>query len=142
MSTPAVIMPNAEKVLVAFFEAAFAELDGFDDLEVWSRIPDPRPDRWLLVRRVGGGRRDQICDNPMMAIEAWSGSKAEPRPSDAHDVCQTALALLHGARGQAIAGTTLSRIEDVAGPANLPDPTSEQPRYTTTVSVVLRGTAL
>lgn len=142
MSTPPVLMPMAARVLVEFFEAEFAELVGFGPIDVCPRTPSDRPERWLLVRQIGARRRDVVTEVSTLTIEGWSGTELAPQPSDAELIVRTARALLWAARGQVIGTTdptTLSSVVDVAGPADLPDPASNQPRWTCTVDVALRG---
>lgn len=139
---PAVVMPSATRVLVEFFTEQFAATQHFDDVVVLGRTPAPRPDRWLLVRSVGGHRRDVVTELASMTLEGWAGTDIAPAPSDAGMICHVARALLWAAQGTVVGTThrtTLSRVVDLAGPADLPDPVSGQSRTTCTVQVAMRG---
>lgn len=134
-SYPAVIGPDATDVCVSFLRDA---LDGQgDDATVAARIPNLRPERLVVVRRVGGPRLNLVADDPMISVECWAADTA-----DAHDLAQLCRALVHTMRGGTVAGVPIYRIDELAGPADLPDPLSDQPRYVFTVQIAMRGTAL
>lgn len=99
-------------------------------------VPNPRPTRFLTVYRTGGVRRSQVSDAPHLTVDAWGADE-----DDAHDLALAARALLHRARGQVIDGVTVYSVTELAGPAQLPDPDSEQPRYRATYEVHVRGYA-
>lgn len=106
-------------------------------VETTTKVPNPRPDEFILVRRVGGTKRDQVIDDASLAIEAWSTTEAE-----AHDLLQLARAHLHASVGVSIDGQTIYRVQEFAGPASLPDPLSQTPRYTLTAAVTVKGEAI
>lgn len=101
------------------------------------RVPNPRPSRMILVRRVGGPRLNQVADNATLAVEAWDQTE-----EDAHDLAAEARAYLFALRGETVGGVACYVVTDVAGPQLLPDPESDQPRYTFTAQVAMRGAAL
>lgn len=121
---PVVIFPDAVEVIIGHLA------DVLDD-PVEPRVPNPRPDRFLTVQRVGGARRTIVTDAPLLAFEAWAQSD-----QDAHDLAQLARAHVH-----ALVGTAVYLVEEAGGPALLPDPESHQSRYVFTVAVHLRGEA-
>lgn len=103
-------------------------------VDVVSRVPNPRTAEFLLVRRVGGVTGTLVTDNATLVVEAWSDSAAA-----AHDLLQLARAHLHALAGSVVGGHTVYRVAEIAGPADLPDPESNQARHTMTVQVSLRG---
>lgn len=50
------------------------ELDG---VEVRARVPDPRPERLVIVSRGGGGRMDRLRDRPGVHLMIYGGSEWE-----------------------------------------------------------------
>lgn len=130
MTQPVVVFPDTEGVVISWLTERLAD----DALTVASRVPNPRPVRLLVVRRVGGPRRDLVTDEATLTIEAWAGDEL-----DAHDLLQAARAELHALSGRKHDDVTVYRISEFAGPAALPDPGSKEPRYTMTVSVAARG---
>lgn len=128
MTAPEVIVfPDATKLLIDYLNAELG-------IPVHHEIPKPRPTAFLTVRRVGGVRQTLVSDNPMVVFEAWSNSH-----EDAHSIAQAARALVHAARGQVLDGVAVYGIVEISGPADLPDPLSNQPRFTFTLTVAVRG---
>jgi len=44
-------------------------------VEVRTRVPDPRPERLVVVRRAGGGRLDGLRDRPGVHLIIYGGSE-------------------------------------------------------------------
>lgn len=103
---------------------------------VVGKVPTTRPDEWVLVRLVGGARLNKVADEPRLAIEAWSTTD-----EDAHDLAQECRGLVWQLRGTTLDGVAVYRIQEASGPQNFPDPVSDQPRFTFSVQIALRGTA-
>lgn len=129
MSQPVVVFPDA----VAAVTSRLAAVVG---VETTSRVPNPRPAEFILVRRVGGPRRDLVTDEATLTIEAWAQSEEA-----AHDLAQLARAHVHAMAGSTHGDVVIYKVGEFAGPAWMPDPDSTQPRYTLTVTVAVRGAA-
>jgi hypothetical protein len=125
LSESPIIFPDAEKVVREYL---VLRMPG---IKIASRVPDPRPTSWLRVMRTGGARENRFVDRPQITLEGWGGTEKE-----AWTMLETGRAWLNAAGGQ------LFGVEEVGGPANLPDPTTAQIRYTMTLWVRIRGTAL
>lgn len=121
------VFPDGEQLLIDWLRDRMGET-------VEPRIPNPRPSEWIRVLRVGGPQRDLVTDQPTLVVEAWADDDV-----DARDLIQLARAHVRAIRGEVFDGVTVYGVNEVAGPANLPDPTSAQPRWTFTVQVALRG---
>lgn len=130
-----VVFPDATAVLVSFLRTELAARS--DSATVGSRVPNPRPDRFVLVRRVGGPALNRVADNATVTIECW-----DLAAEDAHDLAQLCRALVHSLPGSERSGTPIYRVTELAGPGELPDPLSDHPRYTVTMQVAMRGTSL
>jgi len=126
-----VLFGDAERLLADW-------LRGEIDAPVSSKVPSPRPPRFVTVRRHGGPRAHTVVDAPQIGVEAWGETDA-----DAHDLAQAARsALLYRLPGQVIDGHTVYRVTEIGGPGNLPDPVSGQPRYVCELQVLIRGKAI
>lgn len=125
-----IVMPDVEAVVVALLDAA---LDGAVSVEV----PNPRPAQLTRVMRTGGVRQGVVTDRAQVTVECW-----RPTSVAAAAAAQAARAHLHAAQGTRSSGVWISRVVDVSGPQNLPDPLTDTPRYSLTVMVDVRGTAL
>lgn len=117
--------------------AAAAYLDSVLSVAVVTHVPNPRPDEFVTLRRTGGPRETLVSDGAQITVESWG-----PDDETAHDNAQTARAYLHAAAGTVIEGVQFYRVDELAGPVNLPDPESAQSRFTFTVIVGARGAAL
>ena len=127
MSRPVVVFPDAAA-------AVTSRLGDELDIETDHKVPNPRPDEFIVVRRVGGPRRDLVTDEATLTIEAWAQTEEA-----AHDLAQLARAHVHAMAGTTEGDARVYRVGEFAGPASLPDPESDQPRYTLTVTVAVRG---
>lgn len=132
---PPVIFPNAAAVCTTFLRSALATRG--QNVTVATRIPNPRPDRLVVAHRIGGPRRNAVVDDAMISFECWA-----PTHAAAHDLAALVRALVFSMRGQTIASTSVYRVIETAGPADVPDPTSQVPRYVWTATVSVRGRAL
>jgi len=109
-------------------------LDTLLSVPVNNRVPNPRPAAFVLVSRVGGTRETMVSDAPMLTVEAWAQT-----PEAAHDLIQAARAHIYAMTYGQFAGVQIYRVTEAGGPAALPDPLSDQPRYSMTVQVSYRG---
>lgn len=133
--TEVIVFPDVEQVAVDYLDAELSARG--DTASVHTAIPSPRPDRFVRVLRVGGPRRNLVIDEATIVFESWA---ARAKPS--HDLAQLVRALVFAMTGQTIGGVDVKAVGEVGGLANLPDPVSDQARYTFTASVQCRGTAI
>jgi hypothetical protein len=129
---PVVVMPDAVYVLGAFLQSELPDYGW--TVPVRDRVPETRPSRLVVVRRVGGVRRNEVTDEPMVTVEAWA-----PTHQEAQDLCALSRALIHALPGTVQSSVPVYRVTDVAGPQLLPDPLSNHPRYSCTLTVAMRG---
>lgn len=98
-------------------------------------IPADRPDRFVRTIRTGGYTPNGITDVARLTFECWADKKA-----DAHADAQQVRAAILALRGVSLSGVKVHRVEEIAAPADSPDPDSSTPRYVLTHEVYLRGT--
>ena len=60
---------NVEAALIAFLKAQTG-------VEAYADVPNPRPTEFITVERTGGSRTDVVVDNPTLAVQCWSSSRA------------------------------------------------------------------
>lgn len=89
---------------------------------------------FIRVLRTGGPAPTRVTDSPQVTIEAY------------HPLESGAIALLGLARhylmelpGTELDGWRVKSVDELGGPANLPDPTHDSHRYTFTAVVQIRG---
>lgn len=136
MARPVVLFPDAVATVIAALTAAYSA-HSLDAPLLTNEVPNPRPEEFFTIQRVGGPRRDLVTDEAQLVFDAWSRSMA-----DAHDLAQTGRALLLSLPGTVVAGTTIGRIQELSGPHEDPDPVSQQARFSFGALVALRGGAL
>jgi transposase InsO family protein len=125
-----VLFPDVAAVAATFLRDVLG-------VQTSNQPPNPRPDQFYVVRRVGGISRSVVMDDATVIVEAWALTDEE-----AADLAQLARAHLLAIAGDVIDGVTVWRVVDVGGPANLPDPTSGQSRMTATYQISARGSSL
>ena len=99
-----------------------------------NRTPSPRPAEFVKVILVGGTQRDRVTDVPTLAVEAWAATR-----SRAAALAQEVRAVIASLEGATFAGYTVQDVAEFAGPGDLPDPLSDQSRYTATYAVTIRS---
>jgi hypothetical protein len=89
---------------------------------------------FVLLRRLGGVRRDIVTDEAQLGVECWADTEHR-----AHVTAQLVRALLFALRGDTLEGHPVYRVQEYAGPSALPDPDTSKPRYVFTMLVAVRG---
>jgi len=117
--------PDIEDLLATDMTAAL-------DVPVGTRLASVST--FIRVLRTGGPAPTRVTDSPQVTIEAY------------HPLESGAIALLGLARhylmelpGTELDGWRVKSVDELGGPANLPDPTHESHRYTFTAVVQIRG---
>lgn len=128
--TEPIVFPDVETLLVR----VLPDLVGVD---VSTRVPDPRPDSFVRLKRVGGTAPNRITDSALVVVECWA----------ADEIAAAYLARATRAHVHALAqtdhdGDYVRRVREVAGPQAFPDPSTEHPRYQFTVQIDTRGVPL
>lgn len=131
----AIVFPDAAAALIEYLTEEFAARG--ETASVHRSVPDPRPTRFVTVYRVGGTRRGVVLDMPREAVDAWAET-----PEDAHDLLMLARALIGAVEGRTVAGVQFGRVTEAGGPIDLPDPESEQARWTYQPELAVRGRAI
>lgn len=104
-------------------------------VEAHGRVPAQRPAEFIRIRRAGGPKQNLVMDGAQLVVEGWGATDVA-----AHDHVQAARAALYAASGEVVGGVTIGLVEELAGPADLPDPDSDSPRVTMTMVFPCRGT--
>lgn len=123
----AVLFGDTTSVVCQVLAAALAE-------PVHARVPNPRPSTFVRVERTGGPAGNLVSDGATIVVESWATTEA-----DAHDLAQLCRRALRQATATVVGGVTVYRVTEVSGPGRLPDPESDQARYTQTFTVRVRG---
>lgn len=98
--------------------------------DVSAKVPLPRPDEFLWVRRTGGPMSSRVVDNPQMTVTAWAGSLTRAR--ELADAARQVLVSAATGKNGIHAVSLASMYSD-------PDPDSGADRYTFTVFMTVRA---
>lgn len=126
------LFPDAPEELAGAIQDKHRAAFG-SQLVTTNRTPNPRPAEFVKVLGVGGVLRDRVTDVPTLAVEAWASSR-----SRAAELAQQVRAIIWSLEGTSTAGYAVQEVAEFAGPADLPDPLSDQFRYTATYAVAIR----
>lgn len=127
--------PLIETVVVDYLNGWFPALSGYETVSASDRVPSPRPARFVRVRAVGGAEVDIITSGPSFTVEAY-GADAEEASALA-EVCRSLLEFAGRSGSMGAAAVRFVRV--FALPSNLPDPITDQARYTSTYQAGVRG---
>lgn len=107
-------------------------------------VPKTRPPRFIRTIRTGGYLANGVTDVARITVECWNDGTSEPPGTSAKVAAerdaQQARAALLALRGVSLQGVKVHRVEEIAAPADSPDPDSTTPRYVFTHEVHMRGT--
>jgi hypothetical protein len=135
VSAPLVVFPDVVALVLDGMRAGLGAL-GVGAACV-ARLPagyTPDAGPVVVVRRFGGVTRDYVLHDADVALEAWAADQQA-----AHDLMQLALGVTRALAGTRVGGESVYRVAETDGPAYAPDPESDQPRFTATVVVTVRG---
>lgn len=125
MTEALILFPDIEALVIAVVNADFAT----SFTGVTASTKNQGADEYLKVTRTGGPRETLISERAQLLLEAYSPSEVR------------AIAILGRARALLFAQAgTIFGVNEISGPANLPDPLTSQIRYTQLLGVRTRGT--
>jgi hypothetical protein len=101
---------------------------------VGSKIRDPRPAKFVKVRLMGTSTFDIVRSAPMLTFECWAATDI-----DAWNLGRLTEALIVAMPDQS---TSCTRVVDVGGLVDQPDPDSGSPRYVFTKQLYLSTSVL
>lgn len=131
MTNPVIVPPKVTDASVLYLNDSFD-----DDATAHTLVPNPRPERFVTVERAGGFMRDRVIFTATLLCEAWGTTD-----DDASDLADLAYALMLAIPGRHH-DVTFFGVDTIAGPAQLPDVQSDQPRYVFTLAVRARAHAI
>lgn len=123
-----ITFPNCAALVITRMRVALPALTFAHD------VPNPRPDTFVRIFRTGGIKATLVTDAAQLTIESWA--------PDADTACANAEAVrahLNDMPGRVVDGHAFYKIEELSGPAELPDPVSKSRRFTWNALVHVRG---
>lgn len=128
MIFPLITFPDAVALVIGYLSD-----DPDITVPVRKRIPNPRPASFVTVQRVGGVA-DLVTDDAQVMIGCWGDDDVT-----AADLAIVVRGSLGTMRGEVVDGVQVYRVTELAGPADIPDPDSDQYRMRWTITVQVRG---
>lgn len=133
--TELILFPDSVATMIEYLKDVLPDYG--ETGEVHKNVPVPRPDRWVQVFRTGGPRRNLVVDAAQLTFSCWAATDAE-----AADLAAIVRGAVNAIQSEVIGTVTVYKVDELAGPADLPDPLSNQSRMTWSVSMLARGTDL
>lgn len=133
MPTPAIIWPDVEAAVISALSTALtARAEPFAaDVTVTRTVPDPRPERLVVVRDDGGPALGDVRALVRLGVNVWAATD-----EDAADLANLVVALVQALPdGAPVIRSVPSR------PYAIADPSGQPLRYFT-AELVIRGTGL
>lgn len=127
--------PDAVAVTNTYLRAALVAAG--QAVPVVSRVPTTRPAKFVRVMRTGGPETiRRVVDGAQVTVDCWA-----PGDGEAMDLANLCRQLIHAMGATVQSGASVHRVDELGGPADLPDPVSNTPRVTFTVQIQMRGSA-
>lgn len=111
-----------------------AYLDPIVAVPVSSRVPNPKPDEFIQVRRVGG--TSIVPFRESVVLDVWAWAQDEPRAYELANIAREAMWQL---RGSDLLGVTSYEVDERLSPRTLDDPETGDPRVWATYVLVVRA---
>lgn len=136
--TEPVIFPDAEQLVIEHLIAQIAmRSEAYaQGVGVTKDVPDPRPEKFITVRRVGGISSRPVPDHARIDVQSWHVDDQH-----AQDLCQLSRGLLRlmvGSHQIDDSEVVCSRVIEFTGPVRFPDPDSHQARWLLTIEADIR----
>lgn len=117
-------LPDAESTVVAFLRDRCG-------VHVGTKVPNPRPARFIRAWRSGGSAVHEVLDVPHITVTAWA--------EDSEDASALASTAREALFNDYTAMPLVRRVEEVGGVYYDPDPATGADRYTFTMSLRIRA---
>jgi hypothetical protein len=127
-----ILFPDATETCIGYLTDILPDYG--ETCPVIKNTPNPRPARFVQVFRTGGPRHNLVVDGAQLTVECWADTDAE-----AADLAALVRAALLAIRSDVIGTVTFYKVDELAGPADLPDLDSNQARMTWSVIAYVRG---
>lgn len=104
-----------------------------DNTDVSTRVPVPRPNRFVTARAAGGGDRNIILSSRMVIFQCWDNDEDRARK-----LAERSFSILKAAQRDSTE-PRIRQVTTIGVPQSFPDPESSMPRYQFTLQFDIRG---
>lgn len=123
-----ITFPDVEALVVSTLNTELTAR-GESTVRAYTRVPRTRPAEFVRVIGSGGLDETKVSEAALVTIEGWAKTEAR-----AFQLCDLARAILRSQDGD------IRGARGFSYPQNLPDPVTDQVRYTSTGDVRVWGT--
>ncbi|MDT0270582.1 hypothetical protein RM844_30345 [Streptomyces sp. DSM 44915] len=125
MAAPATAFDDATLLATAYLRPLL------DPVHVGTRVPRPRLPEMVLLRRVGGPRRNALIEDARIDVQVWAASDERAMEIARHARYELARICEREPR--------VRQFAEESGPQMIPDAPSDVPRVLMTVVLSVRG---
>jgi hypothetical protein len=123
-----VTFPNVVALLLDFFDGTLSDVAFVND------VPNPRPERFVQLRRIGGPAIVPVRDQPLIDVRSW-----DPLPARAMDTLLEVRSGLWSLNGRDDLGVQVYRLAETVGPRQTNDQTTGTPIAWLSVAMTIRA---
>lgn len=123
-----ITFPNAAALVITRLRVALPSMLFCHD------VADVRPTIFFRVFRTGGPKATLVTDAAQLTFESWA-----PDADTASTNAELVRAQVNDLPGRTVNGVAFYLVDELSGPAELPDPLSHSRRFTWSASVHVRG---
>ena len=129
MSLPVIVFPDIELWATGAIRAALATRSESytSSVYVGNKVPNPRRDRMVVIRRDGGPRLDLVREAARLGIRVWA-----KKEQDATDLAR----LVNGLLWASPDGQSVYKVTILSGPSWTTDESNEPVLYSTAELIV------
>lgn len=134
-----VTFPDVVRALIPYLTSRLTARDLA--APVSSRVPNPRPARFVKVTAAGGTLTGVASASALVLVECWAAD--EVAAHDLAEACATEMRAATRSQDPIAAGVWIGGTDDaVSIPVNFPDPLTSSARFQFTASLYLAGQPL
>ncbi|WP_424807658.1 hypothetical protein [Rhodococcus sp. 27YEA15] len=104
-----------------------------DGTPVSTRVPVPRPSRFVTARAAGGGDRNLVLSSRMVIFQCWDDDD-----DGARRLSERAFSILKAAQRDR-EEPAIRQVTTIGAPQSFPDPDTSMPRHQFTLQFDIRG---
>lgn len=133
--TELITFPDADEVLWTFLDTQLQTDADYAGVHAAGLIPKARPSRLVRVRLGGGTEVDVITTQPTVFVESYAAKFEDAKKLAGFCHAQ----ILRAGRDGWFGSIATRGVDVISRPQDLPDPLTDQARFTATYAVMLRG---
>jgi hypothetical protein len=86
-------------------------------VQVGTKVPDTRPETFVVVQRAGGSRPNLVTDSVRLLVQVYATTV-----EDVSDFSDAAICALENSQGTIVLDAFIRGFDNISGPTDFPDP--------------------